>query len=708
MAIADEMQGIMSLPEETAAPTPEQTAAVDQMRSQLSPSEINTEMLGAAEEADPATVAEFKTELQGLQLPPEVLDMLNTMVEEILDAPQDYPALREKYMAQGLEDLLPPEFDPAFFGALNMAIDQIRGASPTAQGPMPSGVNTVEDIFTYKPAAAPASMPPEGFAQGGIASLGRNGDTMLAHITPDEAAMLRRRGGSGSINPATGLPEFFSLKGAFKKLGSAVKKFASSTVGKIVIGAALFTLSAGLATPLLSGFGSAAVAAGQGFIAGAGTNLLAGGNLKDSLKAGAKGALAAGAFKGIKEGASAFKAIKPAGTTATSFPASDTAEGITRKTFESTTPQGGGSLANASTASPNPLLETPLTTQVRRGLQTSNDLTNLKATNPNFAALSPETIAQEARAAAAAAPIRTGVSLQNGYTPPSAFNSSYTTLPSQGGIPLTGPNFGVATPSSAAIMPSAATTSGAAGSSTPPTGFFGNVKAAINPNDDVGIMKGLNRAFNPNEIKAAGMSQANDLAITAGIKAGAPGSAAYTTAYNAAYKAALPGMIQQYAPLIAGGLGIMAATGGFDAEQPEVPAGFEDMVKGISPGQKLLTQNPELYGLQFGGVNTTYAYNPAQYAMPYAPYAPPVGKRQGGGVASLMGYKEGSPDSYPRKTGHIAGPGTGTSDDVPAMLSDGEFVFTAKAVRAMGNGSRRAGAKRMYAMMKNLEGRKNG
>jgi len=127
MAIADEMQGIMSLPEETAAPTPEQTAAVDQMRSQLSPSEINTEMLGAAEEADPATVAEFKAELQGLQLPPEVLDMLNTMVEEILDAPQDYPALREKYMAQGLEDLLPPEFDPAFFGALNMAIDQIRG-----------------------------------------------------------------------------------------------------------------------------------------------------------------------------------------------------------------------------------------------------------------------------------------------------------------------------------------------------------------------------------------------------------------------------------------------------------------------------------------------------------------------------------------------------------------------------------------------------
>ena len=37
---------------------------------------------------------------------------------------------------------------------------------------------------------------------------GRGKDTMLAHITPKEAALLKRRGGSGSINPDTGLPEF--------------------------------------------------------------------------------------------------------------------------------------------------------------------------------------------------------------------------------------------------------------------------------------------------------------------------------------------------------------------------------------------------------------------------------------------------------------------------------------------------------------------
>jgi hypothetical protein len=41
-----------------------------------------------------------------------------------------------------------------------------------------------------------------------IQSKGRGKDTVLAHITPQEAALLKRRGGRGSINPDTGLPEF--------------------------------------------------------------------------------------------------------------------------------------------------------------------------------------------------------------------------------------------------------------------------------------------------------------------------------------------------------------------------------------------------------------------------------------------------------------------------------------------------------------------
>ena len=49
---------------------------------------------------------------------------------------------------------------------------------------------------------------------------GRGGDTMLAHINPQEAAMLKRMGGSGTINPDTGLPEYF-------------KKVWKKTVGKV-------------------------------------------------------------------------------------------------------------------------------------------------------------------------------------------------------------------------------------------------------------------------------------------------------------------------------------------------------------------------------------------------------------------------------------------------------------------------------------------
>ena len=45
------------------------------------------------------------------------------------------------------------------------------------------------------------------------------------------------------------------------------------------------------------------------------------------------------------------------------------------------------------------------------------------------------------------------------------------------------------------------------------------------------------------------------------------------------------------------------------------------------------------------------------------------------------------------------------ADDVPAMLSKNEFVFTADAVRGAGNGSIEKGAQRMYDTMKRLEKR---
>ena len=43
------------------------------------------------------------------------------------------------------------------------------------------------------------------------------------------------------------------------------------------------------------------------------------------------------------------------------------------------------------------------------------------------------------------------------------------------------------------------------------------------------------------------------------------------------------------------------------------------------------------------------------------------------------------------------------ADDIPAMLSNNEFVFTADAVRGAGDGNVEVGAQRMYDMMKKLE-----
>ena len=47
--------------------------------------------------------------------------------------------------------------------------------------------------------------------------------------------------------------------------------------------------------------------------------------------------------------------------------------------------------------------------------------------------------------------------------------------------------------------------------------------------------------------------------------------------------------------------------------------------------------------------------------------------------------------------------GSGTKDDVPAMLTAGEFVLTKDAVKGLGNGNQRLGIQKAYNMMNNLE-----
>lgn len=68
-----------------------------------------------------------------------------------------------------------------------------------------------------------------------LRSQGRFGDTDLVHVNPEEKAMLKAMGGAGTINPNTGLEEYFKLKSlnpvkAIKKIGSAVDDFVNDVV----------------------------------------------------------------------------------------------------------------------------------------------------------------------------------------------------------------------------------------------------------------------------------------------------------------------------------------------------------------------------------------------------------------------------------------------------------------------------------------------
>jgi hypothetical protein len=51
---------------------------------------------------------------------------------------------------------------------------------------------------------------------------GRYGDDVVAHISSNEARMLQAMGGSGTINPSTGLPEFFKIRNPFKPITKAI------------------------------------------------------------------------------------------------------------------------------------------------------------------------------------------------------------------------------------------------------------------------------------------------------------------------------------------------------------------------------------------------------------------------------------------------------------------------------------------------------
>ncbi len=108
--------------------------------------------------------------------------------------------------------------------------------------------------------------------------------------------------------------------------------------------------------------------------------------------------------------------------------------------------------------------------------------------------------------------------------------------------------------------------------------------------------------------------------------------------------------------------------------------------------QGMGNDNKPIYANQGGIMN---AQQPVQYSA-----------MTGQGI---MGMAKGG-DVFPRKTGQIEGPGTKTSDSIPAMLSDGEFVQRTDAVNGAGvmmgatnaSEAREKGADFMYALQDKL------
>ena len=155
------------------------------------------------------------------------------------------------------------------------------------------------------------------------------------------------------------------------------------------------------------------------------------------------------------------------------------------------------------------------------------------------------------------------------------------------------------------------------------------------------------------------------------------------------------GTFRTFGPGAAAVLGLSAL-----GQQEMDPVDISDRRTGLD----LIRENPEAYRI----FDEDRTYIPPRFTITRAAGAdlgapafqptpistPPFGFEEGGEIMN-----------FPRMNGPIEGPGTETSDDIPAMLSDGEFVFTAKAVRGAGKGSREDGMRNMYKMMRQFEAR---
>ena len=174
---------------------------------------------------------------------PEQLAELVKMLEFALNNPNQYPQIRDAIVKDRLAEAedLPEQFNPVVLISVLVMLYglQERATTKMARGGLAAAARQLRRA-------------------------GRNGDTMLAHINPREAQMLKQAGGSGTINPSTGLPEYFSFGDIFK----------------LVLPIALNFIAPGIGATLGTALGASATWAPAlgGALIGAGTSAITGGN----------------------------------------------------------------------------------------------------------------------------------------------------------------------------------------------------------------------------------------------------------------------------------------------------------------------------------------------------------------------------------------------------------------------------------------------
>ena len=723
------------------------------------PREFGDSLVTGLGKIDPQLVEEFKSDLAQLKPSAALIDALQEMVDEILANPQDYEAIRTKYLNQEVpEELLPAFFDPVFFGGLDLALIELE---KNVQRPEPP----VEMAEGGVPSIAQA-----------IARMGRRGDTMLAHITPEEARLLKRRGGSGTINPRTGLPEFFikkifkSAKSILKGVGRAINKIAKSDIGRIAltiaatyymgpagfnIGAGTFTgatltgvqaaagstlvslaagdsledsLKNGITAGATAGFGQAIGAslpadvnpyvknAFGSAIAGTGAGLVRGQSLEQALKSGVEGAARSAGQQFLMD-----KTIGPSVQKAKSAVLPEISDDSFLKKLPFANPSdatgtydplgdlvsGTGRVISDTTSNVASYLDRNLEGSKEKAQQDAGkfvkDLGKAGEDIAGGIGKFGENIGKFSKNIAGGIAALPSYLLEKGsdafYDFAEGFGDPTLTYSEQGDaltIPakigrLAGRGTQILSvpPLMAANMYSSFKEAGP----TPGDPNFAQVAGDYLENKYTDLKEFLPTGERRLKLEADLRTQQEENAIAARAAAKekyekklfAPKNPklnqelyfnrmkAIENAASAPVKASTMSM---YGPAAAVGLGALYAGGAFDPPEEEEGGLLFDPYTFQMFNNPYSSYSPNMYA------GSTYRrYNPYLYA-------------DGGNV-----------EKFPRKTGAINGPGTGTSDSIPAMLSDGEFVMTAKAVRSMGKGSRRKGAAKMYKLMRELEKR---